>query len=75
MAHQTDILRVQTIISYQFRNASFILEALQAPGSSINFIAGRSVPDGNRRLALLGDSVIKTALLDAWYPSDNDRSM
>jgi len=69
MGHEEDLQRVQTILQYTFRDQSLLIEALQAPGSNVSTVGGRPIPDGNRRLGLLGNTVIQTMLLDEWYPT------
>ena len=63
----------QSIINYQFHRHSLLREALQAPGGETIRGGERVVFDGNRRLALLGDEVIKVVLLDGWYTVLDER--
>ena len=70
---------LQKIIGYKFKNSQYLWEAVQAPGSIIRSgeIAGSAttrhsagferLPDGHRRLAVLGDTVLKLALVEDWY--------
>ena len=58
---------VQTIFDYVFQDASVLWEALQAPGSISYDADGRNFSNGNKRLALLGDAILKVGLLDEWY--------
>lgn len=64
---------VQDIIAYQFNDLSLLTEALQAPGSPIRYAGTRAIPDGNKRLALLGDTVLELALLEHWYEGGSPR--
>ena len=64
---------VQGIIVYQFNDLSLLTEALQAPGSLVMYAGARVLPDGHKRLALLGDTVLKLALLDHWYAGGGSR--
>jgi len=73
MENRADTQRAQEIILYKFRDLSYLIEALHAPGAGCNCINGRNTSDGNRRLALLGDSVMKVVLLDGWYAVANNR--
>ena len=72
----SDVYRVtklndaQRIIGYNFMDSSILWEALQAPGSRPFAADGRDFSNGNKRLALLGDAVLKTNLLGTWYESD-----
>ena len=76
------VYKLQNIIGYRFTNAEFGWEAVQAPGSLIRLgeLNARGLirhspgwqrfPDGNRRLAVLGDTVLKLALVEDWYQGD-----
>lgn len=64
---------VEAIIGYQFNDPSLLTEALQASGSPVRSAGTRAIPDGNKRLALLGDTVLKLALLDHWYEAGHPR--
>lgn len=61
--------RVQAIIVYQFSDVHILWEALQGPGSPIRLIRTRRVTDGNKRLALIGDSILTHILREDWYNS------
>lgn len=79
------VRKVQSRIGYNFQNAQFIWEALQAPGSIVrsgevegagterHSVGFQRFPDGNRRLAVLGDTVLKLALVEDWYKGDGVR--
>lgn len=64
---------VQGIIAYQFNDPSRLTEALQAPGALIIYAGAPALPDGHKRMALLGDTVMKLALLDHWYGGGGSR--
>ena len=68
--HTADI---HAILGRQFNDPNILTEALQAAGSSIRYAGTRAIPDGNKRLALIGDAVLKVALLDHWYPGGASR--
>ena len=72
-AYPNPIAHIQAIIGRQFNDATMLTEALQAAGSSIRFAGTRAIPDGNKRLALIGDAVLKVALLDHWYQGGTSR--
>ena len=55
------------IIGYTFADPLILWEALNVAGSNVMSAGNRTFPNGNKRLALLGDSIIKTAMLDDWY--------
>lgn len=57
----------QSIIGYTFTDASILWEALQAPGAPRFDTNGRDFSNGQKRLALVGDAVLKLVLLDEWY--------
>ena len=56
-------------IGYTFNDPLKLWEALQAAGSG-NCLAGdRRFADGNKRLAMLGDAILKLVLVEDWYNS------
>lgn len=59
MDKQGKLELTQRIVGYQFRDLDILWEALQARGSPVTRIGNRELADGNRRLALVGDSVQK----------------
>lgn len=73
------VRKLQSRIGYNFRNAQYLWEAVQAPGSIVrsgevegagtgrHSVGFQRFPDGNRRLAVLGDTVLKLALVEDWY--------
>lgn len=67
MTSSLDIQQAQDLIGYRFQDKTLLIEAFHAPGSGLGKLNDRSVSDGNRRLAQLGDSVIKTVILDGLY--------
>lgn len=56
---------VETILAYHFTDRNQLWTALQAAGSS--YPGERTDTDGNKRLAILGDAVLKLALVEDWY--------
>ena len=50
---------VQLAIGHTFNNNDLLLEALDT--------TGMRTAESNQRLALLGDALLKTILLDGWY--------
>lgn len=74
MTRFTEITQeVGTRIGYLFNDPRILWEALQAPGSIGNYFGRRRLPDGNKRLALLGDTALKLVLLREWYNGDGNR--
>ena len=78
---------VQSTIGYKFKRVPYLWEALQAPGSIVpsgqidgagteyHSLGFERFPDGNRRLAVLGDAVLRLALVEDWYKSEAVRGM
>lgn len=58
---------VQRIIGYTFNDTSIVWEAMQAAGSGVRLVGNRRIPDGNKRLAVLGDTILKLAIIEEWY--------
>ncbi len=73
------VARLQIITGYKFKNAQLIWEAVQAPGSitrvgqtvqartTRHSLGFERLPDGNKRLAVVGDTALKLALCEDWY--------
>ena len=59
---------MQELINYTFVDSEILWEALHVPGAMTAYrITGRNLSDGNKRLALLGDAIMESALLVRWY--------
>src|SRR5438034_6241264 len=56
---------IEAIIDYHFTDSQLLAEALQVTGTATSFAGHRP---SNRRLALLGDALLRLAILDEWYP-------
>ena len=80
------VARLQTIIGYKFKNAQLGWEAVQAPGSITRegetvhartikhtAVGFETLPDGNKRLAVVGDTALRLALCEDWYLGDEAR--
>ena len=53
---------VETIIQYKFNHSALLWEALQCPGSP-----DAKHPNGNKRLAIIGDTVLLLGLAEDWF--------
>ena len=54
------VASIEAIIGYRFMDRSLLIEALSIRGKHNKL-------DGNGKLALLGDAVLRLAVLDPWY--------
>lgn len=72
MASQRDVkvAKAEDIIHYVFGNAELLWEALQAAGSNTM----HTYPEGNKRLAMIGDAVLKTVILEDMRRANASRS-
>lgn len=57
----------QDVIGHRFENTQVLREALSAAGSPSH------APDGNKRLAMLGDSILKFVVLNNWFETGKPR--
>lgn len=74
--HMSNTTRqVEVIIAYTFTDPLILWEALQAAGSTVRSAGTRRFPDGNKRLAVLGDTVLKLVLVGEWYDSPDARGI
>ena len=62
-------------LGHIFHNPDLLGEALEAAGNGTQKIGNREIEDGNKRLALLGDTILKMALLRDWFASGDTRRM
>ena len=68
-------LQVESIIGYNFTDPLTLWEELQAAGSG-NISAGtRRFPNGNKRLAVLGDTILRLVLVKDWYDGTDARGI
>lgn len=56
-------------IGYVFNSKDLLEEALLAAGASNSSKEIDGPKQGNKRLALVGDAVLRLVVLDEWYPS------
>lgn len=66
---------VERIIGYSFTDPLILWEALQAAGSGVTSAGTRRFADGNKRLAVLGDTILELVLVEEWYDSADVRGM
>lgn len=69
------ITGVQDIIGYNFADPLILWEALQAAGSGNTFAGNRRFPEGNKRLAVLGDTILQLVLVRDWYDTARVRGI
>lgn len=75
-ATMNDKLRgAEAVTGHTFSNPLILWEALQAAGSNVHHIGNRLTPDGNKRLAMLGDAVLKLALVTVWYNGEESKGI
>ncbi|KXH38086.1 hypothetical protein CSIM01_04576 [Colletotrichum simmondsii] len=58
------INRAMRLINYEFNDTNWLWEALQTPGSGVRIAGDRRVIDGNKILALLGDKLLGTFVVE-----------
>ena len=68
-------LEVESIIGYNFTDPLTLWEALQAAGSGNTSAGTRRFSDGNKRLAVLGDTILQLVLVKDWYDSTDARGI
>lgn len=71
----TNLEAVQDIIGYQFTERLILWEAMQAAGSMVRSAGGREFVDGNKRLAVIGDTVLQLVLAEEWYRGGTSRGI
>ncbi|KAL9626755.1 MAG: hypothetical protein Q9164_007801, partial [Protoblastenia rupestris] len=69
----TKVRGLERVICYQFTGENSAWEALQAPGSTAFFSNGEGLHDGNKRLAVLGDTILRLALCDDWLKTGKSK--
>jgi hypothetical protein len=66
---------LEALLKYTFVDPDILWEALQAAGNGVAIIGERQLDnDGNKRLALVGDAMLRLALVNKWFGTDADRS-
>ena len=61
------IAGLEAVIKYHFTTPLLAWEALQAPGANAGPLALRIGIGGNKRLAILGDTILQLVLVEEWY--------
>lgn len=69
MAKLLSTRAVEAILGHTMRDSELLWLALQAAGSGVGG------PDGNKRLAMIGDSILKSVLIEDLYFSNVSRGM
>lgn len=69
---QPKVQDCQRIIGYDFKNQYICWEALQTAGNGIVAAGQRRIPNGNKRLAILGEYVIGLVISQDWYDGGSD---
>lgn len=69
----TDYHNLEGKLGYIFADRTILQEALQAAGNGVTKIGERKIEDGNKRLAMLGDSILQVALLKDWFIEGESR--
>ena len=64
---------ISAVTEYRFQDRSLLGEAFEAAGSGIRYMGNRTITDGNKRLAIVGDTVLKLVLVMEWFPSGQPR--
>lgn len=64
-----DLKSLQSRLQYSFNNANLLEEAMTAAGAAVSDPNTDGPVSGNKRLALIGDAVLRLSVLDEWYPN------
>ena len=67
MATDLDVRRIELTISYTFRDKAKLVEALTTPHKNELGEGGVATREGNRRLATLGEVVMRLFITQEWY--------
>jgi ribonuclease-3 len=62
-------------VDYHFHDPALLKEAFLAAGAAVTRADIEGPVKGNRRLALVGDAVLRLAVLDEWFESDTSTGM
>ena len=67
MATSIDVTRIESTISYTFRDTALLIEALITPHKNELEEGGVETREGNRRLSALGEAVMRLFITQEWY--------
>jgi ribonuclease-3 len=62
-------------VDYHFHDSDLLEEAFLAAGVSVSSAEIKGPMKGNKRLALVGDAVLRLAVLDDWIESGTSTGM
>jgi ribonuclease-3 len=63
-----DLQSFQSHLHYSFKDASLLEETFIAAGAAISRRDVDRPREGNKRLTLIGDAVLRLSVLDEWFP-------
>jgi ribonuclease-3 len=66
---------IQDRVDYHFHDSTLLREAFLASGAPISSVDIEGPVKGNKRLALVGDAVLRLAVLDGWFESGTSTGM
>ena len=66
------VQQCQKILGYEFTDQYLCWEALQMAGNGISSAGKRPIPNGNKRLAILGQFALGLVLSQEWYDAHAD---
>lgn len=70
----SDLESFQSRLHYSFKNAGLLEEAFLADGATESRHDVHGPKAGNKRLALIGDAVLRLSVLDEWFPGGGSTS-
>ena len=66
---------IQDQVDYHFHDSTLLREAFLGSGAPISSVDVEGPVKGNKRLALVGDAVLRLAVLDEWFESGTSTGM
>ena len=76
MADLVKVRGAENLINYTMTDPLILWEALTLPGSWPPGLSSRKIfTEGNKRLALLGDTILQSVLLQEWYHTQKSRGL
>jgi ribonuclease-3 len=66
---------IEDQVDYHFHDSTLLKEAFLASGASVSSVEIEGPVKGNKRLALVGDAVLRLAVLDEWFESGTSTGM